>query len=127
MARRYSRIPARLVIMAAVVALPAAGRALAGGPPRPDDGRRVAVRYADLNLASTRDAATLMRRIELAARQVCGTPSSGQPLGQWTKERSCIASAVRRAVAEVASEKLTLAYRTHDARGRASRRARHRG
>lgn len=50
----------------------AASPALAGGAEKVS----AEVRYGDLNLASAQGAATLQRRIKLAAEKVCGRPDA---------------------------------------------------
>lgn len=86
------------------------GAPAAGMPSESDDVPRVAVRYADLNLASQQDAKRLLARITDAAIQVCGDPASPLDLSGRARKRGCISAAVARAVEKVASEKLTMAY-----------------
>jgi len=78
--------------------------------PDSDGVARVAVSYADLNLASPQDANKLLRRIADAAVQVCGDPDLASDLIARGHMRRCISAAVARAVDTVASEKLTLIY-----------------
>jgi UrcA family protein len=78
--------------------------------PDADGVPRVAVSYADLNLASPRDANRLLRRIADAAVQVCGDPDSAFDLLARGRMRRCISAAIARAVDTVGSEKLTLVY-----------------
>jgi UrcA family protein len=61
----------------------------------------VTVRYADLDLSSPAGADALYRRIQAAARQVCGFP--GTDLVEQSSWRSCYRSAVGDAVRKVNS------------------------
>jgi UrcA family protein len=69
------------------------------------------VKYADLDLTSDAGATALLRRIEAAARQVCGDPRVVQPLTRSTRIRQCNTQAIEHAVAALGAPKLTLAYR----------------
>jgi UrcA family protein len=61
------------------------------------------ISYADLNLASETGRDTLARRIESAARQVCGSTSyrSAGGVRQATVNRRCVDEAVAEALAAV--------------------------
>ena len=72
---------------------------------------QVAVTFADLDLASDAGAALLLRRIEAAARQVCGDPRELQPVARSMRVQQCNAQAIERAVTKVGAPKVTLAYR----------------
>jgi UrcA family protein len=72
---------------------------------------QVVVKYADLDLTSDADAAVLLRRIEAAARQVCGDPREVQPLVRLMPVRQCNTQAIEHAVAALGAPKVTLAYR----------------
>jgi UrcA family protein len=72
---------------------------------------QVVVKYADLDLATDAGAATLLHRIEGAARQVCGNPRELQPLERSQLVKHCNAEAIARAVTEVGAPKVTLVYR----------------
>jgi UrcA family protein len=69
------------------------------------------VRYADLDLTSDVGASALLRRIEAAARQVCGDPRVVQPLTRSTRIRRCNTQAIEHAVTAIGAPKVTLAYR----------------
>jgi UrcA family protein len=99
------------VALAALVALSAtAGAAQAAGPGEPDPS--YVVRYADLDPARAADAARLLRRIEYAAGQVCGTEFTPD-LTQRAVWRRCRALAIERAVQEAGLPLLTsLAHRS---------------
>lgn len=72
------------------------------------DLRRQVVSYADLNLESEADAATLSRRIKSAARTVCGVRSAGpMPLATLRIVERCADQATARAVADVNAPLLT--------------------
>lgn len=67
----------------------------------------VAVRYADLNLTSSHDAAVLYRRIDAAAGKVCGerlAPGSAFVSKPW---HQCVQNALRRSVAVVNAPAVT--------------------
>lgn len=59
------------------------------------------VSYADLNLENAADAAILHKRIQSAARKVCGVYRSPIPLDFSSPLRACAADATARALAEV--------------------------
>lgn len=62
------------------------------------------VRYDDLNLSSAAGMERLERRIEVAARSVCGVrrASPTRP-GEFTRGRACMAAAKARAAKQVAA------------------------
>jgi UrcA family protein len=75
-----------------------------------DQVRSEKVSYADLNLSTPAGASTLYRRIQRAARSVCGADDrvgSILPHLQW---RKCYESAVADAVAKVNSPMLTAVH-----------------
>ena len=60
------------------------------------------VRYGDLNLASQADAAILLSRIKLAARNVCGLRNAMLlPIEIQWRRQACADDATARALAEV--------------------------
>lgn len=63
------------------------------------------VRYDDLNLASPAGQERLQRRIDTAARRVCGDANARRVLGlaTSTKARACIAKAKANAADQVAA------------------------
>ena len=66
------------------------------------DVQREVVRYADLNLQSAADAAILVKRIEIAARKVCGLrQASPLPLEIVARLQVCAKDASARAIADV--------------------------
>lgn len=70
---------------------------------------QTAVRYSDLDLASSEGAATLYRRIVAAAQRVC--PDSGVRDARSTQAiRECRAQAIQRAVDSVGSPQLAAIY-----------------
>jgi UrcA family protein len=81
-----------------------------------DDVPSIAVRYDDLNLATTDGANTLYRRISNAARQVCPDPFS-RDLAVVTASERCQAEAVNRAVREVNNPQLAMVYASHTSHG----------
>jgi len=68
------------------------------------------VHFGDLDVQTRDGVKTLYRRIELAARAVCGeseSPTSPIPLPAW---RTCVAEAIRSAVARANQPPLTRYY-----------------
>jgi UrcA family protein len=108
-----NRIPAGryLVIAALAVTVLVPLAAVLAAAPATDE-PRATVQFADLDLASDSGAATLLRRIEAAAQQVCGNPHEGQPLERQMRVQECNARAIERAVTDVGAPKVMLAYRT---------------
>ncbi|HEU4625744.1 MAG TPA: UrcA family protein [Steroidobacteraceae bacterium] len=88
------------------------------GTPAADDVPSVKVHYADLDLSTSYGAATLYKRIEGAARQVCPS-SNALNLRAANVTRNCMAQAIERAVADVNSPQLARlsALRTHRTQG----------
>jgi UrcA family protein len=86
--------------------------------PAPDDVPTVRVHYQDLDLNSEHGAATLYKRIEGAAKQVCPT-TSGLSVRASRLAEQCVARAIERAVADVNSPQLARlsALRTHRTQG----------
>jgi UrcA family protein len=69
------------------------------------DAHQVTVKYDDLNLDSRDDAATLLARIRLAARRVCG--AEGERLDLQHAWRVCYDGSITAAVTTVDSPVLT--------------------
>jgi UrcA family protein len=86
--------------------------ALAG--PLQDAVPRQVVRFADLDLNSSDDVATLYRLVHLAAEEVCSGFNS-RDLGLTVHWRGCIADATQRAVAKIDVPALTQYYRNREA------------
>jgi UrcA family protein len=113
-----SRKP-RIWINATVLLLAGAWQcgAFASTPPAGEDVGRITVRFDDLNLEQPAGAATLYRRLKLAAKHVCGEslpPGSAIISTAW---RACVTQAVERAVVTVDRPVLTAYYREHTASG----------
>lgn len=88
-----------LCVTALAVAVPAAAAA---------DSR--VVRYDDLNLASERGVKTLERRINAAAREVCGaTYDYRQSLTIQAQTQKCMAEAKARAFSDLAARDIGVA------------------
>jgi UrcA family protein len=80
----------------------------------------MAVRFADLNLASEKDVATLYRRIQWAARLVClDATFMSDPL-RIRKVELCIDATVERAIGDVNRPLLTTLHRSKTRRGAGS-------
>jgi UrcA family protein len=108
----------RPIVSAAL--LLAAGAALAGTGAQAtafDRPQTRIVRYGDLDLSTDRGIQTLYRRIEIAARAVCGEAERPDSLVPAAGFRRCIAEAIDSAVAKVSQPALT-AYYERRARGR---------
>jgi UrcA family protein len=69
-----------------------------------------AVHYSDLNLDTRADVATLLRRIQTAAGEVCKQYGSPGSLVPSAAHRSCIRDAVSGAVRKVDAPLLTAYY-----------------
>lgn len=84
-----------LMIFAAAGLAVSSAPAMAGG---------ISVKYDDLNLASPAGQEALDKRIEVAARKVCGadTPTTGTRL-QSSEARRCVVEAKRSATQQVAA------------------------
>jgi UrcA family protein len=75
------------------------------------------VRFSERDLSTEHGVEAVYRRIQIAARAVCGeseSPNSLMPLSSW---RSCVATAVDSAVASTAQPAL-IAYHERTARPR---------
>jgi UrcA family protein len=81
------------VVAASVLFIPTASLAASGLTAIDDETVSTTVSYADLNLASARDASALMHRINDAAKTVCGTPYSFE-IFVSPERRVCINGAV---------------------------------
>jgi UrcA family protein len=75
----------------------------------------IAVRYDDLNLATSEGAKALYHRIRNAATQVC--VAYGHDLGALAESRECQANAIAAAVNSVNSSKLAALHAAHVSRG----------
>ena len=78
---------------------------LAAAATRDDEVPRIVVKYADLNLSNPEDAATLLHRIERAARQVC-PDADLLNLRAMQVSVQCRRAAVARAVGAIGSPTL---------------------
>lgn len=68
------------------------------------------VEIGDLDLTRQDDAARMLRRIEIAARELCDLPPSELFRNQGGREWKCRREAVAAAVQRLKAPKLTLAY-----------------
>jgi len=74
----------------------AVGLSLAGGAfaaPAADLPRQAVVKYSDLNLANAAGLEALRRRINLAAREVCGPQPDIREIGDSQTYRACVTRA----------------------------------
>jgi UrcA family protein len=75
----------------------------------PDYKASEAIRYSDLDLSTANGARTLLHRIDLAARRVCGSEPSHSPLEPRSAAfyRQCVADSVDATVARIDAPLLT--------------------
>jgi UrcA family protein len=110
------RVTLQRVVLAALPTLFMVGSAFAAvaaeAPPA------VTVRYSDLNLNSTQDVASLYKRIEYAAREVCRPAEGPQVVSEIhsTAWNECFYHAIAKAVRSVHNDKLS-AYHWQHIRG----------
>jgi UrcA family protein len=97
--------------MLPALALCALALAAAATPLAAEESRRVAVevRYADLNLQSEEGADVLFRRLDHAARQVCGLDTRQRGFVK-RQARACHAETLRETVAKVDAPMVTQIY-----------------
>jgi UrcA family protein len=100
-----SRARTAIAMLAGLLAMSVVSVSHAGMAPQPSDAPRLTVDYKDLDLSSEKDALTLYRRIETAARQVCPQPTK-YSMRVTELSRKCVAAAISRAVNEVNSPQL---------------------
>jgi UrcA family protein len=72
---------------------------------------QIVVHYDDLNLSGDNGAKILLRRMEGAARRVCGDNGERISLIDYVPFRRCYAQALEQGVSIVAAERLTRLYR----------------
>ena len=84
----------------------AVGLSLAGGalaaPAGADAPRQTVVKYGDLNLAHAAGVEALNRRINLAAREVCGPEPDIREIGDSQTYRACVTHAQAQAAQPLA-------------------------
>jgi UrcA family protein len=102
----------------ACLALAAAAGLLGAGATLAAD-RSMTIHYSDVNLATISGAATLYRRIQGAARLVCG--ERGRSLVEQRDWQVCYHAAIDDAVATVNSPTLTAVHRSREAPATAMR------
>jgi UrcA family protein len=86
--------------------------AAASAADRSETARGLTVRYADLNMSTIAGATTLYRRIQGAARLVCG--DEGRALDDQRDWKICYHGAVSNAVSTVDSALLDSVYHQHN-------------
>ena len=69
-----------------------------------------AISYADLDLNDRADARTMLRRINHAARDMCGDRMGNMSVSERYGVRACMREATREAVAELDHPMLTAVY-----------------
>jgi UrcA family protein len=97
-------------LAAASLTVAAAGVAGAQTPTSGDDIAKVVVRYADLDLAREEGATVLARRINVAARAVCGSEPSPKSLHEYFRYRTCVNDSAEAAVHEVGAPLVIAIY-----------------
>lgn len=107
------RSPTMFAIVAAVAL---AGLAASPANAAPTDEARASVRYADLNLDGDAGAAAMLRRINLAAKDVCGARTGPMPLTERIRTRRCVRAEAEAAVADVGNANLSAYYYNRRAR-----------
>jgi len=78
---------------------------------------RLSVSYADINLATQTGAEVMLRRIVLAARQVCGDRSGIRDAAERREIRFCVRVASANAVRDINAPMLTAVFEGRVARG----------
>ncbi len=69
------------------------------------------ITYADLDLTTDRGASTMLRRINRAARDVCGMDSSATlSLGERREGRACVRETTEQTIAMMARPTVTALY-----------------
>lgn len=71
--------------------------------------QKISVRYADLDLAKPRDARTLVSRIRIAAKELCGADVSGD-VGWIVQRQRCIQDVQTQAIRKVNRPAVTAAF-----------------
>ncbi len=97
-----------------LIALAAAAALAFAAPASAHETRSTTVSYADLNLASATDAATMLTRIRASASQVCNFSDMG--LGAFDRmvmERDCRRETVAHTIAQLNSPMVTALYTGH--------------
>ena len=101
----------KTAILSTLALLSIAGPALAA-PPAPDAAPIVSVAYADLDLNNAKDAATMLKRIQRAAGEVCrdAPGNAGNEADTVMRVNACYRQALARAVAGLDAPKVTQAF-----------------
>lgn len=71
---------------------------------------RVEVAYSDVNLATRAGAEIVLRRIAMAARQVCGERAGNHDIRDRTEARVCMQVAILNAVRQINARLLTALF-----------------
>lgn len=98
-----------LILLAFVATLVAAALPVSAFADGSDAAPTSMVKFGDLDLSRPEGAATLYRRIQGAAEQVC-RQYEGRPLTSYVRKRACEAHAIEVAVTTVNSPKLTALF-----------------
>lgn len=81
-----------------------------------DHPRSVTVRFSDLALADTANAATVYRKLRIAARKVCGMNRGAPTLSEHLAQEECYEAALADAVRKVDRPTLTALHATRAGR-----------
>jgi UrcA family protein len=105
--RRIMRTPTMLATFAAIAF---AGLAVLPAAAATPEAPRASVRYADLNLDGGAGASAMLRRINLAARDVCGARTGPMPLTERIRTRRCVRAETEAAVADLGNANVTALF-----------------
>jgi UrcA family protein len=101
----------RLVVAAVMALAMGSGAAAFADEGRADDARAVPVRYADLNLSQSDDAATLLERLRLATTRACEVREVAHPVARTQRGiEACRQAALAEAVAKLDAPMVTQLY-----------------
>ena len=92
---------------AGLAALATAPSSVQAQPMSGSDPVSVRISYADLNLSSPEGARRMLGRIQGAARNICGDPSSMVDLGERARTESCVDQTVSDAVSSLGAPTVT--------------------
>jgi UrcA family protein len=99
-------------VIAAITALACGTGFVAASPPTRSHVPSRVVRFAELNLASEKDVATLYHRIQWAARLVCLDATFMSDPARVRKVELCIEATVERAIGDANRPLLTALHRS---------------
>ena len=102
----------RLSLLATVLSALSVNIALADeGATQAFNNDGITVTYHDLNLANSEGLDSLYRRVESAARKVCGVENFRVSLNIARKNRDCVSSSINAAIGQIGDTRLTALHR----------------